>query len=507
MIRIQYKCTLLADLVLTSRAATEGFQKSLDYIPGAKFLGLVAGKLYDTTTHQQRTLNLFHNGSTRFGNAYPYLGDQILYPVPATWFYPKDESRESNYYLYEFMSPQFRAELTQKGIQLKQSKEGFIHLSEEEAKTVYKIYNIGQNFSIKSAYDRNNRRSMDSKMYGYFALPKGTVWSFFVDIDHPEYQTDVHEALVNGRRLGRSKSAEYGRVKIEKIGELTIKPPNISSGEIKLYALSNWCFYDSCGNCTVRPTPAQLGLPAGSSIIWGKSQIRSRMYRTWNQKRQNRDADRLIIEKGSVFHLHLSEDIDGSVWVKGIGAHRAEGFGQVIANPEFLNPDEKQYAQVRYPVVKKDRLPEIHWQFSDVKEGENDDVVWNFVKAAKQKEKINFELLKLVNEFIDAFYTNGCNYCEISNSQWGQIRRLAKQAKGDHDLRYKLFDPKEGFVNKGQSQSIWRKNGRKVHLENYLFGQNKVLPQTVDSREFLMKLAAEMAKTPKPKFQIRGNEA
>lgn len=44
MKRIAFKCILQTDVVITSNAATEGFYKSLDYIPGSKFLGIVAGE-------------------------------------------------------------------------------------------------------------------------------------------------------------------------------------------------------------------------------------------------------------------------------------------------------------------------------------------------------------------------------------------------------------------------------------------------------------------------------
>lgn len=39
---LQFKCKLLSDVILNQRAATEGNQESLAFIPGNCFLGIVA---------------------------------------------------------------------------------------------------------------------------------------------------------------------------------------------------------------------------------------------------------------------------------------------------------------------------------------------------------------------------------------------------------------------------------------------------------------------------------
>ena len=42
MIRQYFRCTFLADVVLNAAAATEGNNRSLDYVPGSIFLGVTA---------------------------------------------------------------------------------------------------------------------------------------------------------------------------------------------------------------------------------------------------------------------------------------------------------------------------------------------------------------------------------------------------------------------------------------------------------------------------------
>ena len=64
----KYSATLLSDIIITSNASTEGYSESLDYIPGSKFLGIVAGKLYDEQ-NINKTLDLFHNGVVKYSDA------------------------------------------------------------------------------------------------------------------------------------------------------------------------------------------------------------------------------------------------------------------------------------------------------------------------------------------------------------------------------------------------------------------------------------------------------
>ena len=64
MEKIQFKCELLSDIVLNDSSATEGKRRSLDFIPGNNFLGIVAAQLYKGTDDD--AWNIFHSGHVRF---------------------------------------------------------------------------------------------------------------------------------------------------------------------------------------------------------------------------------------------------------------------------------------------------------------------------------------------------------------------------------------------------------------------------------------------------------
>lgn len=473
---IQYKCKLLSDLVISSKAATEGFHQSLDYIPGAKFLGLAAKELYDENQPQQ-TMDLFHNGTVRFGDAHPYVEGERLLKAPASWLEPKGVGR--SIFLAHYLPRAEKNRMERVNIQYFSSAREISHT-------------VGQNFAIKSAYDMDTRRSKDEQMYGYFAIQKGTEWSFIIDYEDDKYKKLVDQALLGKRRIGRSRSAQYGLIEISKIGEVTLPSRPIGAGEAYLYAESNLCFYDKYGKCTTSPAAEQLLLPPGSEIIWEKSQIRSRYYQTWNQHRRSRDADRLIIRKGSVIAVSLSQTIDSSRFAEGVGAHLSEGFGRISVNPSFLMSDTAELA-LSFPEQETSLGKEKVYL---VERGENDEQILTFLKHRAEIRETDFNLNKLVNSFIQGTSTE-YKYEEIPNSQWGQVRKYAKGSADSRILRTFLFDEQFGFFHRGQSESLWRSRGRRKHLEKFLFESGDVPEYAII--DFLTKLSAEMAKVSRDK--------
>ncbi|WP_373549466.1 hypothetical protein [Haliscomenobacter sp.] len=500
MTRLHFSCTLLSDVVLSAKAATEGFHKSLDYIPGAKFLGMVAGKHYPSPTqlaqgqNTQQTLDLFHNGCVRFGDAHPSNANwDLFYKVPATWltFKAKTEAKSADqtesksavkqtqpYRYYQLQNADLKKAQAD-GLKLKALRSGYFNLHDE-------MVRLDQNFSIKSAYDSDKRRSRDAQMYGYFALPKGSVWRFWVDTDQAQYVDLLTEALVGKQRLGRSSSAEYGLIEIKSIPAPSAgSATTIQKGTVQLYAQSNWCFYEE-GYSTVQPDAVKhLGLPAGSTIKWDQSHVTSRTYLTWNRHRSNRDADRLIIEKGSVIVVELSQPISSSIFDQGIGAHRSEGFGQIWVNPPFL-PADPSTGELKV----FNRLPDaLQPLFQVIEKGEQDDKVLSFLRSKVLMNDVDSLIDTKVNVFVNDYRDK---FKGISSSQWGQIRNLSKNLRDETALNEILFAEEDGFCRSGQTQSKWQEAERWKTLQEFIFEKAEL--QGGNILDLTMKLSSEMAK-------------
>lgn len=91
MKKLKYKCTLLSDIILTQNAGTKTQQGTLDFIPGNAFLGIAASKLYGTLS-QEESLEMFHGGNVRFGDAHPLSGNIRSLRIPAVYYYKKGEN-------------------------------------------------------------------------------------------------------------------------------------------------------------------------------------------------------------------------------------------------------------------------------------------------------------------------------------------------------------------------------------------------------------------------------
>lgn len=480
MTRYHFRCELLSDVILSSVSATTGFNHSLDYLPGAKFLGIMAASLYDENK-AERSMDLFHNGNVRFSNAYPLnaAGDKLL-PVPFNWFEPKVSKQTRPVYLHHHIDTQ-----TAK-IQLKQLRTGYFH--HEPAAT--HRYSLTQSFSLRSAYDREKRRAKESQLFGYYALPKGSSWYFTVEDEHSKYETEILSQLPGKKRIGRSRSAEFGLVDIslqKKETATQAKPLAVRKGEhVVLYAKSNMCFYDAMGRNITQPSAAALGL-SQANIRWDLSQTRSRVYQTWNAKRYNRDADRMILLKGSVWVLEATADTelpDHTYWV---GAHRAEGFGQLIANPDFLPLDR----QLLTPNLQSKTLSTQ--AVDTTKQAQllpQDKQVIAYIQRRKQELQDVDRIESRVNEFIRTYEKD---FKGLSASQWGMVRAYALHSENWATLRELLFGNPIGALGRGKSEPEWRQRGRRDKLQLFLQDTDAGMNAS-DKVQLLIRIAAEMAK-------------
>ena len=107
MTTLKFRCTLLSDVILNQKAASEGQNRTLDFIPGSCFLGIVADKIYSDKSGIE-ALNLFHNGTVIFGDAHPvceyYVEDDYENPkisncrslkIPAAVHKPKTDKKNA----------------------------------------------------------------------------------------------------------------------------------------------------------------------------------------------------------------------------------------------------------------------------------------------------------------------------------------------------------------------------------------------------------------------------
>lgn len=474
MITRKFKCMLLSDLILSESSATQGTQRTLDYIPGSVFLGLVAGKIYaeieklgsnNKETGLLDAMNLFHAKKVRFGDAYPMYNNKRAIRIPASWHVIKGENYKTNVFVYhDFLEAQSIGNKLQTQT-LKQCREGFVVKVDNHH---FSVLEPEKNFAIKSAYDHDTRRSKDNQMYGYQSLEAGMDLCFQLDFDETVYQelgSKVLHYLVGKRNIGRSKTSQYGQINIEPFDFVDgfNEESFTGSDSTYLYAESRLVFLDHFGQPTVSPTSEQLGI-TGGTIDLLKSQIRTFRYAPFNFKRQSRDADRYGIEKGSVICINSIVSSEAKAKIKeGIGVYLNEGFGKVLINPEFLKSKKDtgealwKWRQID-PESNQAAIQKI--TFGKAMENVVTNPLFLYLERIKNAEDEEQRSYSLVNTFAkehkDLYQIKGEQFA----SQWGTIRMKAVQARNKEELWNSLFlkaETKKDSEAKGETSSPSKK--------------------------------------------------
>ncbi|SMF94858.1 hypothetical protein SAMN02949497_2194 [Methylomagnum ishizawai] len=341
--RFSLRFELLDEVVISSRAASAGGQPGLDYLPGANLLGAVAAVLYRTLSRRD-AWTLFHSGQVRFGNALPALDGEPAWPLPLCWHRSADQpgwcerGRIRADHVHNLMHgcPDVPPPAT---LPLPQ---GYVALSGQYLKP--KML-----FRMKTVVSRENGHPAEERTFGYESLAEGQ--HFLGEI---AYDAEVATGLVTALEtffaarpilhFGRSRSAQYGRVRCEPVAQPLAHPPrlDLAGPELSLWLLSDLAAYDRHGFPTLTPAAEDLGLPPADPLP-RQTFAASRAYSPYNGFHQLYGSERQVLSQGSVLAYRLREPLDAAAWAdltarveRGLGLHREAGLGRCALAPALL---------------------------------------------------------------------------------------------------------------------------------------------------------------------------
>lgn len=333
-------------LVLSERSATFGSHRSLDYLPGAAFLGAVASQLYSKLTQEESFL-IFHSGSVRFCNALPHSESGMGRPIPLSLHERKNEPVErrqpNSKQLFNFAHPEGQKRCRANGAQPRQLRSGWLTETGQ-------VLQPARSYRMKTAVESTTGRAAEGQLFGYESLQPGLCFQGEVQFDnsvHEALQKKVLDAIKGTLRLGRSRSAQYGRVTCAI--QTTAMPQQLTDlqGRLVLWLQADMaCSRD--GVPVFSPTLADLGLNCKGTLDVGASFIRCRSYAPYNGHRRLPDIERQVICAGSVLIYTLESvpsDQDRLTIAQGLGDWRESGLGQVLANPPLLAGIHPEFVQ------------------------------------------------------------------------------------------------------------------------------------------------------------------
>ena len=395
-----YEVAFLSDIVLPATSNTQGNIEQLDFIAGSNFLGMVARNYKEF----EDSFDIFHSGKVRFGDGHILHGGKESCKMPLSYFF--DKGKEETLYNHHLIED-FKV-----FDQLKQKRNGYIT---QDLESVF----IDYTYTQKSAYDKKDRKSLDGSMFGYSAMRKGLKWRFSIKIDESIKPKDLKllkETIVGQKRLGKSKSAQYGLVDIRFIKEQVAKEQNAKSlKEVVIYAKSRIALVDKEGNPTYDLKYLCDGLEYKdekdnliSKIDYPKSQIKTSTFTPYNGAMQTKTYERVCINKGSVIVLNNVTKEQLAEIQKGIGAYLSEGFGEVLIDPSFLNA-------YSFPLIKKEKKKQ---------EDKTVEIKSDVAKFLRQREDAKQNKLNILNKVDDFIKNNKALYTKIKPSQWGKIRSI-----------------------------------------------------------------------------------
>ena len=424
---------LLDDCVFSARSATEGGHESLDRIPGASLLGAAAAKLYAKLDRTQ-AFAAFHSGRLRFGDGLPWNGQEIAYPMPLCWYHAKMQKPEEKGYLQqEHVYNLFhRAELSS-GAQPKQLRSGYVHSDGRWVKPEHSL-------RLKTAIDPATGCAAKGQLFGYDALARGQCFAATIEADDdfdPALFQQIGDALSGETLLGRSRSAEYGRVRITKLDHSPEPTSQKTDGDtLTLWLLSDLALVDAHGQPTLTPSGEALGLP-GAEVDWDKTSLRQRRYSPWNAARHGYDSERLILSAGGVITLKTNSAPDPDALARlqqGIGRYREAGLGKVWVSPPLLHGEHPSFTAPVPPskaASTKPQHPLLDWLY------ERAAIDWR-AEAEQQANKLAEDYKERIQAGRHLLGIPDDLPFGPSKAQWSRIGTAAKKHNGQ-DLYNKLF--------------------------------------------------------------------
>ncbi len=417
MTSMTLKITLKSDVVLTERNASVGGASSLDYIPGAALLGAAAEQLYREGLSREDAFAMFHSGAVRFGNGVPELDGVPAIPAPLAFHREKRAEEDA---------PDVTLALVDREstTQYEQYRSGWVLDAAGDTVRSVRTLSRDRRSTMRTSVDEHGK-AREGLLFGIESLAGGQTFVARVDAEDIQHLHNIEAALM-GRPIfiGRSRSAEFGEVSIERVQISETAPMERSfNGDRTIFLCASDLALRNRNTGAVRllPEAADFGLPNGWTLDLKRTFLRTRRYSPFNGHRRRHDLDRQVIAAGSVMVFERNDrapEVSGQTVVEttrsGVGDFRQDGLGQVYVEPALL--------KLRSVTFEKPGDPPTATEKAII----DPLAIWLHQRASetRSREEALLEITRDANDFA---------HFKLRNAQWGWIRTLAQTAQRKPD--------------------------------------------------------------------------
>lgn len=443
MKRIALNITLKDPLVLSANNVTSGLPQSLDYIPGAAILGALAATHYKTFAQKGLATTVFHSGEVRFHNAYASLEGKETYPVALSWHYNKMGEKNRLFNLLQQSLPE-------EG-QPKQIRKGYFSSDGRRL-------NLTKTVHLRTAIDPLQSTAAESQLFAYEAIEEGVTMRAYIDCESEETAQAVYDAVQEKRqwRIGRSRSAHYGRVSVTAEAPQTFQEEDyalLQDGYLYLWLASDLAVYNQFGQPSLMPSLKDLGL-SSADIKPEKQFVRHRTYSPYNGYRKSYDLERQVLQQGSVLRYEAKELYNNwqQIVAQGLGAYREAGLGQVVplGKAQWLELITRNEIQ-----SKGDKFDGMQPQ---TPQNATETALMKWLSAQSEEAKFKPAVNQFVQEWMKKLCTkiesvrryNGLSGQPVgpTKTQWGHLRNLVTRNNftSAEELITALKDDRDGIM-------------------------------------------------------------
>lgn len=444
MKQVDFELLLLTDVSVPESARTQGKVRSLDYVPGRALWGVAAHRLFARGLDEVGALRWLRGGELRFHDAVPADGDGRSYPTPRSWHREK-YARSGHDPVLNLVHDDLRDEIRRRQFQ---------PLPAMWRGPGGREIVVEHRYSLRTAVTESGRTA-EGLLFGIDSLPAGTrLHGRLSGVDEAVARV---EGLLDGEDLllGRSKSAEFGLVRC-RVMSSPAEGLRLVSGRrsrVSFLCVSRLALRDpDTGAPDFSFRWQDFGLPDESwRLVPEASFVRVARYTPFNATWGRPESDRFVVEPGSVVTFQGAAEADLETVRRkvssGVGLYRAEGLGEVVVQPEWLEDREVKVPSASGPdlAVLKSAEPPV------------DDELYQWASRRAEDRRRALAAFGWAGEHAKEFVRYS-----VPISQWGVMRSLARQARHRSDADRWLVGCVRNAVERGVSSLAerWGRRGK-----------------------------------------------